>query len=308
MKPRPGAIVLFLALGIMMSFAIVGLINPAFYSPAKMARVNMLNTAGSRKIFTTYFYWYKSGGPDFNNSPHCAETWSTDPYPEKTWNVTYPAGWPGPTDPALMVQNVSATTGWHDSDTYHPPADLPLYDAAGNVIASSLKNGTMEHLGTWFDWNNASWHQWELRCMMRAGIDVLMPVYWWNGLSAINLGSNPWSIEGLRVLRDSWYDLAGKLVVEGQATNITHAYQILPKICLFYDVTCMKQLWSHNMSLTGNQSYNWYMENGTGANLNESYWQEEFWQNIDDFLDNVTSIDENCSFHWDNRYIVWLYS
>ena len=294
------------AIGVMIAFSVAGIVNPViYYTPDKVAQASMANTPGSRKIFTTYFYWYHSGGSTIGNG-NCAENWTADPYPAKvpTDPSKYPAGWPGPTNPADMVKNINGTL-WHDAYSYHPPAEAPKYNPAGSVIGNSLKNGTINNITTWFNSTGIPWHEWELRCMMRAGIDVLMPVDWWNGLRVMN----PWAIDGLQVLVQAWYDLGTKLVAEGQATNITNAYHEMPKICMFYDTTCMKQLWAYNMSknwtLTGNQGYNWYMDNGTGPNLNEAYWQEKFWNNIDAFLQ---CMDDNCSFYWNGRYIVWLYS
>ena len=293
-----GPMALIGVIGVMVAFSVAVIVNPMlYYTPERSAQVSMLNTPGSRKIFTTYFYWYQSRGADYPNSIHCAEWWNTTlSYPPNVPSdpSKYPQGWPGPTNPAAMMQNITATGGWHDYNSYHPPAQLPVYDSSGAVLPSSLKNGTMEHLGSWFDWKNESWHEWELRCMMRAGIDVLMPVYWWNGKMY-----GWWSIEGLRTLVQSWYHLAPKLVAEHQATSIADAYSKMPKICMFYDTTSMRQLWA---DITG-QPFN-----GSGADLNDAAWQERFWSSIDDFLSNVTMVDENCSFSYNDRFVVWLYS
>ena len=305
-----GPMALIGVIGVMVAFSVAGIVNPMlFYTPERTAQISMLNTPGSRKIFTTYFYWYQSRGSDYANSPHCVEWWNSSALPSKVPSdpSKYPAGWPGPTNPLDMVKNVSGNY-WHDSLSYHPPAALPQYNSTGDVIESSLKNGIMENISSWFDWTNESWHQWELRCMMRAGIDVLMPVYWWNEVQTMN----PWAIVGLQTLVKAWYNLAPELVAEGQATNNLSAYQKMPKICMFYDTTCLKQLWAYNMSkndtLTGNQSYTWYFNNGAGADLNDKYWKEKFWRFIDDFISTVTHIDGNCSFVWNDRYVVWLYS
>ncbi len=298
---RANVAIVLIACSFMLGIGFTGIINPLFFSPEREAQVEMLNTPGSRTVFTTYFYWYRSGGPDYANSPHVAEPWGTSPYPKKvpTDPAKYPVGWPGPTDPSLMVQNNTAGSGWHDSCSYHPPAELPSYNATGGVVESSVKNGTMEHMGTWFDWMNASWHEWEMRGMMRAGIDVLIPVYWWNGLH------NSWSIAGLQTLVSARNDLAPKLVTEGQASSIADALSKIPRIAPFYDTTCMKQLWAYNMSITSPESYDWYFENGTGADLNSPYWMNEFWQNIDDFL---RLLDDNGTYFWNGRYVVWMYS
>ncbi len=297
-----GSKIIVLALcGAMLGLGIYGIVDPLFYSPERAAQVEMLNTPGSRTVFTTYFYWYKSGGTDLVNSPHCTENWTTSPsYPPKVpLNASgYPEGWPGPTDPALMVQNDTGTWGWHDACSYHPPAELPEYNATGGVIESSLKNGTMEHMGTWFDWMNASWHEWELRGMMRAGIDVLIPVYWWNGIH------NYWAYEGVQTLVSSWNDLAPKIATE-QSITLSEAMAAIPKIALFYDTTCMKQLWAYNKSLTGPETSDWYFENGTGANLDDDYWQERFWIGIDYF---IGLLEDNSTYLWNDRYVVWMYS
>ncbi|MBN2153571.1 MAG: hypothetical protein JW839_19100 [Candidatus Lokiarchaeota archaeon] len=292
-------VVVFASCTAIIAVAVVGIANPVFYSPERAAQVEMLNTPGSRTVFTTYFYWYRSGGPDLDPvaSPHCSEIWSTAPsYPPKvpTNASDYPEGWPGPTDPALMVQNDTGTWGYHDSCSYHPPAELPEYNATGGVIEASLKNGTMEHMGTWFDWKNETWHEWELRGMMRAGIDVLIPVYWWNGIH------NDWSIEGVEALVIARNALAPKLVAEGQASDVIDALNKIPKIALFYDTTCMRQLWCH---LTGNP---WDPPSGGrwGPDLNDPAWQQHFWDSIDDFL---ALLDDNCTYFWNGRYVVWMY-
>jgi len=291
--------VIVLALcGAMLGVAIAGIVNPFVFTPERDAQIKMLNTPGSRTAFTTYFYWYRSGGANLDPaaSPHCTEIWSTSPYPAKvpTNASGYPDGWPGPTDPALMVQNNTGTWGYHDACSYHPPAEPPAYNATGGVIESSLKNGTMEHMGTWFDWMNASWHEWELRCMMRAGIDVLIPVYWWNGVH------NYWAYEGVQTLVSAWNGLAPKLVTEGQASTLTEAMAMVPKIALFYDTTCMRQLWCN---YTGNPwdpptPMRW------GPDLNNATWQQYFWNSIDDFLG---LLDDNCTYFWNDRYVVWMY-
>ncbi len=281
----------------MLGIGITGIVNPLFLSPERAAQAAMLNTPGSRTVFTTYFYWYRSGGADLGNSPHVAEPWGTNPYPVKVPNGTagYPEGWPGPTDPALMVQNNTGTWGYHDSCSYHPPAELPQYNATGGVIESSLKNGTMEHMGTWFDWMNTSWHEWEMRGMMRAGIDVMIPVYWWNGIH------NYWAYEGVQTLVSAWNDLATKLVAEGQAATLSEAAGMIPKIALFYDTTCVRQLWC---TLTGNP-FDPPTGGKWGPDLNDPAWQQRFWNSIDYFLG---LLDDNATYFWNDRYVVWMYS
>ena len=308
---RIGPAALIAAICIMVAFSVAGLVNPLlYYAPERVAQAAMLNSSpGARTIFTTYFYWYRSGGSNYAVSPHVWDWWNSSALPPKVPSdpSKYPSGWPGPTNPLDMVKTYNGQY-YHDSCTYHPPAEPPQYDATGAVIEGSLKNSTMENITTWFDWMNESWNQWEIRCIMRSGIDVLMPVYWWNEVPTMN----PWAIDGLHALVQSWYHLGPKLVNESQALNLTDAYQKMPKICLFYDTTCMKQLWAYNMSkndtLHGNQSYSWYFDNGAGANLNDAYWQEKFWRNIDDFISAVMQYGGNCSFFWNNRFVVWLYS
>lgn len=285
-------VLLLAACSASLCLGIYGIVNPVFYSAERAAQVAMLNTEHARTVFTTYFYWYKSGGADLANSPHVAETWETNPYPSKvpTDPAKYPAGWPGPTDPALMVQNDTGTLGYHDSCSYHPPAQVPLYNSTGGVIESSLKNGTMEHMGTWFDWMNESWHEWELRCMMRAGIDVLIPVYWYN-----RLPGSEWARDGIVTLVNAWNDLVPKVATE-QGIPVFEAMARVPKISLFFDTTCMKILWSHE---TGQP-----FETGAGPDLNEPAWQQYFWRCIDDYLG---LLDDNATYFWNGRYVVWMY-
>ncbi|MHA1371609.1 MAG: hypothetical protein ACTSRA_18065, partial [Promethearchaeota archaeon] len=200
-------LILVLFVGIII-FSFIAMFSPAFYGPERRAQIEMLNTPGSRKIFTTYFYWYRSGGQDFSNSPHCMEYWNNDVIDKvNQMSGNYPADWPGPRTPEAMMVNITENGGWHDSLTHHPPATKPEYNETGD-ISGNLTFGLRENLTSWFDWMNPEWHEWEIRCMIRAGIDVLMPVYWWNGVH------NYWALEGLQTLVTSWHDLAAKVTAE----------------------------------------------------------------------------------------------
>jgi hypothetical protein len=287
-------VAVFVAISVMLGVGVTGVANPLFFSPDRAAQVEMLNTAGSRTVFTTYFYWYRSTGPDIASSSHIAELWNTTAYPAKVPTVAseYPEGWPGPTDPALMVQNASLELSWHDYCSYHPPAELPLYNATGGVNESSLLIGTMQNMSTWFFWNNTSWHEWELRGMMRAGIDVLIPVYWYN-----RRPDSKWAYDGVKTLVAAWNNLAPKLVAEGRASTLSEAMAMIPKIALFYDTTCVKVLWSH---LTGQP-----FDGGAGPDLRDPVWQQHFWNSIDDF---IGLMEDNSTYLWNDRYVVWMYS
>ncbi|MHA1847429.1 MAG: hypothetical protein ACTSXU_07280 [Promethearchaeota archaeon] len=285
-------------LGLIIS--IYGIHDGTLLPPETRYQREFLNKDNSRTIFTTYFYWYKASS-DLTRTEHVVEGWNQDII-NLVNSYEFPKGWPGPTRGEDMVHNYSGTL-YHDYLSFHPPADLPATEPGGQ-LPSNVNKGVMENLSEWFDYQNQSWHEWELRSMMAAGIDVLMPVYWWNGVQ------NSWSIEGLETLVSAWHSLQNKLVSEGQASTTNDAKLLLPKIAMFYDTTSMKQLWCWNISQDGWEKHGFVdysdcFENGSGADLSDPFWQLQFWENIDDFFKRV---DDDSVFTWDNNYVVWLYS
>ena len=196
-----GFIPLMFLLG-MFIFSFVSVSSPLLYNPQKQLRIEAYENG--RTIFTTYFYWYKSNPAQPENSPHVIDIWNQDII-DKVANAQFPACWDGPTDPEDMYD----VNYYHDALSHHPPAEQPEFDAEGNLVGE-LKTGVMSDISDWFSWANKSWHQWELRCMMRAGIDVLLPVYWYNGIH------NEWADEGLEYLVDAWHELAQILVDEAE--------------------------------------------------------------------------------------------
>nr|MDO8111250.1 hypothetical protein [Candidatus Sigynarchaeota archaeon] len=281
---------------VMLGYSILSVTVPIFYNRYFQARAQAY--AGERVVFTSYFYWYKATGTT-GFAPHVVDVWSQANL-DKIGNATFPEGWPGPTDPMDWVINRSGTL-YHDALSEHPPAQAPSYYANGSVIPGSLVNGTMENITSWFDWMNPAWHEWEIRCMMRAGIDVLMPVYWYNGLPPWN-----WSIEGLEQLVSTWNAMPAKLVAEGQATSLNDAKNnVLPKICMFFDTTCQKCLYCNNISVTTGTPYDVCWSTLRGADLDDPYWQEMFWQSIAAFFDRVDPVQLFTA--PDGSNVVWLY-
>ena len=69
-----------------------------------------------RVVFSTYFYWYRSGASLTNNS-HVVETWN----PSRSSQLQFPYNWPGSRNVDTMLRNVSGVL-YKDSLTYHPPA------------------------------------------------------------------------------------------------------------------------------------------------------------------------------------------
>nr|MDO8117662.1 hypothetical protein [Candidatus Sigynarchaeota archaeon] len=285
----------------MVVFSVLSVTIPAFYNEKTMQR--HFAYSGDRLVFTSYFYWYRSLNM-LAPSPHVIDQISQHRAEEilAFQESDFPPRWEGSTVPDDIVRNISGAY-FIDALGHHPPASAPRYNAIGDLV-TPLENGTMENMTTWLDWNNSSWHEWELRGMIRAGIDVLMPVFWGNGIH------NEFSTEGLPPLVTARNDLAIKITQEANArepsTNHTvenYGNIIVPRLAMFFDTTCMKQLWAWNMSLTGNASYD-YFKLGDGPDLRDPYWQHEFWKCIERFHDLVTG---PTLFDWNGYVICWLY-
>lgn len=290
-----GFIPLMFLLG-MFIFAFVSVSSPLLYNPQKQLRIEAYENG--RTIFTTYFYWYKSNPAQPQNSPHVIDIWNQDII-DKVANAQFPTCWEGPTDPEDMYD----INYYHDALSHHPPAEQPEFDAEGNIVGE-LKTGVMSDISDWFSWTNKSWHQWELRCMMRAGIDVLMPVYWYNGIH------NEWADEGLEYLVEAWHEFAQILVDEADAREplVTHtldwAKSQLPKIAMFFDTTCMKQLYCYNRSVCCGADFSECFNHQPGADLMDPYWMDQFWKCIEYFYDDV---DDESAYDFNGNRVVWLY-
>ena len=301
-KTKLAGIIPPVVLLVLILYSFSAMSNPSLFTPAQQYRASF---AGDKRVVTSiYFYWYQSGGANFSKGLSDMTFWSNATINQVARNQ-YPAGWPGPTSPTGMIVDTNASGGWHDSNTYHPPAQAPTYYANGDINQSSLKNGTMAQLGTWFDFMNPLWHEWEMRCMMRAGIDVLMPDDWYNGKD-----SN-WSHDALVTLNASWYDLAQKVMNEanvrdGGSRNISYGYSVLPKIAMFFDTTCMKVLYVlHNLTYyNATLNTTWAMNQGPGPDLRNPYWMNEFWNCIDYFY---AVLGNESIFTWHGACLVWLY-
>nr|MDO8109481.1 hypothetical protein [Candidatus Sigynarchaeota archaeon] len=236
--------------------------TPAFNTPDQAFQAAAREQ--QRVVFTTYFFWYKSGGTNLSASPHVVDIWPPErsAYINNQW---FPSNWPGQRDANAMLRNISGVL-YKDALTYHPPASQPTYDVSGNVIGE-LARGIMENITTWFDPLNPAWHEWELRCMIRAGIDVAMPDYWNNGLPEAAQTQ-----EGLITFTDTRRALAEQL-----------GDSVVPRIAMFFDTTCMLNLWAWNQSITNYGDGSHAGQYTAGPDLADPYWRNEFWKCIDRF-------------------------
>jgi hypothetical protein len=272
-------------IGGLLVFTILAATVPAMYSPEQQYQARFLNN--NRLVFTTLFYWYQVGGGGFMSYWDNATIESVN-------NMNFPADWPGPRDGESMVVDGH----WHDIVSHHPPAEEPAYNTIGDVVGE-LKTGTGTNITSWVSWQNPGWHEWQLRGMVRAGIDAVLPVYWYNGID------HYWAYGGLETLVGTWHNLTQKVADEANARDgglrtIEYGRSVLPKIGMFFDTTCMKQLWLHNQT-----DPDWAWTHGSGPNLNDPYWKDAFWQRIDDFY---TVVDPVSALTVDGRSnVVWLY-
>ncbi|MFX0100092.1 MAG: hypothetical protein ACFFCS_10970 [Candidatus Hodarchaeota archaeon] len=290
----------------MVGFSIIITTFPPLYNERQMQR--HLAYLDERIVFTSYFYWYKSNnilGP----SPHMIDLIPTE-RAQELYALTpadFPPDWEGPTDPNLIVTNDSGTY-YVSALSHNPPADTPSYNSTGDVI-EPVPSGVMENITTWIDWMNPDWHEWELRCMMRAGIDVLIPVFWGNGLD------DGFSTQGLPPLVSARNDLVIKATNEmslkdpgGNYTTENYGEEVVPKIAMFFDTTCMRILWADELSKDDAseyyQNFTKAYKEGPGPDLKDPYWQHEFWKCIERFYDRVNG---SAVFEWNGYYICWLY-
>ncbi len=259
-----------------------------------------------RIVFTTYFNWYNSTGVWPGSSPHVIDPWSTNrtDFINGGW---FPSNWPGPRDVNTVVRNVSGQL-YKDAMTYHPPAVLPAYTATGDLAAAPA-TGAMENITTWLSPTSPEWNEWELRGMIRAGVDVVMPDYWNNGLP----GTNESSQAALAALVSARQSLVTKASLEADAREPatphppeTYGQRLVPRIAMFFDTTAMRNLWMWNRSMTvyGDDTHSGEFADGPFADLNDPYWQNEFWRCIDRFY---SMVNETHSFIWNGSCVVWLY-
>jgi hypothetical protein len=278
-----------------------------------------------KTIFATYFYWYKANGNISNAQQIMREVGPNEIADINKSLQKLPSGWPGPTTVEGIVSFNATGNGknYKNSITRAPLGFAPSYDSKGEVIGelprsapinNDDKNGMLYNLSSFIDWNNPAWHEWEIRCMMRAGIDVLMPVYWWEG--PVYTDDTHWSRQGLFTLNDSITALRAKVDLERQNGG-KYRVEDIPKIAMFYDTTLLKMMWARNVTSNPESIYyqNWTKAfDGPGADLENSYWKHEFYLRIEEFFDviiknpnlfvsNITingRVEESC--------VVWLYS
>ncbi|MBD3352072.1 MAG: hypothetical protein GF364_11350 [Candidatus Lokiarchaeota archaeon] len=277
-----------------------------------------------RKIMTSYFYWYETSG-DLESNQQVIHELS----PEKVADIeehisTLPEDWPGATNIDEIVSFNATGDGrnYTDANSHHVLASTPTYNEKGEVTSSLTgdlpiyetdKNGLIPNITSWFNYSNPEWHEWEMRCMMRAGIDVAIPVYWWTGPE---YNQNQWSRDGLIVLNESLTNLRSKVQSEKDAGGI-YSVDDVPKLAMFFDTTLLKQMWAKNVSMDPSSEYygdyNTAHEEGEGADLTDPYWENEFYLRIKEFYDiiinssNVFLPEITFKGITEEYCVVWLY-
>ena len=277
-----------------------------------------------RTIFTTYFYWYRSTG-NLENAQQVIYECNPEVVSTITENIQDPpADWPGPTNVSEIISFNATGDGknYTEAISHHPLGFAPTYNSSGHVISaldqslpkySTDQNGIIVNMSSWFDWMNKSWHEWEMRSMMRAGIDVAMPVYWWTGPDS-NFGA--WAREGLIVLNETITELQAQVAIE-QGAGGDYSPDDVPKIAMFYDTTLMRQLWAWNVSqdITSeyHNDYGTAFNEGDGADLTDPYWENQFYLRIQEFYDVIMNgsttytVEIEFDGQVDEYCVVWMY-
>jgi len=124
-----------------------------------------------------------------------------------------------------------------------------------------------------FSYNSVNWHKQELKDMIAAGIDVLLPVYWGD------TGNMRWSAPGVEKLVEAEVELKK----EGLDP---------PKIGLFYDTS--------SLMVEGRLK-----KGGERPDITTQFGRELFYKMIRDFYSLIPS---QYWFEIDDKPIVWLYS
>ena len=102
-----------------------------------------------------------------------------------------------------------------------------------------------------FSYRSKAWHKTQLRDMMAAGIDVLLPVYW--GAPSERIPNTApklqsWSFAGIIPLVEA----REELLAEGEQP---------PRIGMFYDTSTLRfNAWSRHIDLTTNYGRRWFYE------------------------------------------------
>ena len=124
-----------------------------------------------------------------------------------------------------------------------------------------------------FSYKSVSWHKQELKDMIAAGIDVLLPVYWGD------TGNMRWSATGIEKLVEAEAEL------KREGLNP-------PKIGLFYDTS--------SLMVEGHLK-----KGGERPDITTQFGKELFYKMIRDFYSLILS---QYWFEIDDKPIVWLYS
>ena len=151
---------------------------------------------------------------------------------------------------------------------YDAPTDAHVETANGHDLLTDHPP-TLEG----FTYKSVDWHKQELRDMMDAGINVVLPVYWGD------TGSQSWSVPGVRKLVQAWRELEQ----DGLEP---------PRIGLFYDTTSL--MIEHELKARGQR-----------PDLTERPGKELFYKLIRDFYSMVPA---DMRARIDGKPIAWLYS
>ncbi len=139
---------------------------------------------------------------------------------------------------------------FHDDDKIVMTHDFYWYDAAANahIINADGSDALTTHPATLedFSYKSVAWHKKQLRDMIAAGIDVVLPVYW--GAPSERSIDVPlhWSFAGLPPLVKA----AEELIQEGKKP---------PAIGLFYDTSTLQyNSWGVHVDLTTEYGKQWF--------------------------------------------------
>jgi len=149
-----------------------------------------------------------------------------------------------------------------------------VYSTA-HIINNDGSDALVDHPAdmTDFSYNSVNWHKKELKDMMTAGIDTLLPVYWGD------TGNMRWSVPGIEKLVEAEAEL------ENEGLNP-------PQIGLFYDTS--------SLMVEGELK-----KSGERPDLTVQFGKELFYKMIRDFYSLIPS---RYWFEIDGKPVVWLYS
>lgn len=155
----------------------------------------------------------------------------------------------------LSPAEVAAVPSYHRTNRLVLTPYFYWYDVTtgAHVIDADGTDALTDHPPTLegFTWRSPAWHEQQLRDMIDAGIDVLLPVYWGAPSERIEgrlLSEQPWSYAGVPPLVQA----REKLLREGLKP---------PRIGLFYDTSTLQyNRWHRRIDLTTDFGKAWFYE------------------------------------------------